>query len=395
MGAPIDVAIVGAGIHGAAVAVRLLHDHPSLSLRLVDPAGFCLSAWKRRTGGQGMEFLRSPGAHHLDVDAESLLRYAAAGGRSAELAPPYRRPSLALFGDHARSVIARHRLDERVIAEDVGAIERVGEGYRLHARSGAVVDCRFVVVAPGRRGLERVPGWTSALGGRSSTHAEAADVARDAAAGSRILVVGGGLSAATIADAAVRRGARTTLTSRHRLETRLFDVDPGWLGPRYLRLFRAEPRPEARLRMIRAARGRGTITPELAERLRRHAASARLELREDDEVVEAMPRAGWFLVRFRSQPDRAERFDRAICATGYESSIAALDWLGALTRGPTCGGLPLVGASLEIAPDAFVSGWLAALELGPIAPNIAGARAAAARISAAIGERAAAGELAA
>src|SRR5215472_11314324 len=92
----LDVAVVGAGIHAVVVAIRLLHEWPELRqrLRLIDPAGACLVAWERRTWGQGMTMMRSPGAHHLDVPAESLIEYARAHGRDHELFAPYYRPSL-------------------------------------------------------------------------------------------------------------------------------------------------------------------------------------------------------------------------------------------------------------------------------------------------------------
>lgn len=376
----LSVVIVGAGIHATVVAVLLLHEWPHLraGLRLVDPAGTCLSDWQRRTWGQGMETLRSPGAHHLDVAPESLLAWARAHGREGELLAPYHRPTLQLFMDHGRWVIARHRLDELVIPAAVVGIEPRRDGYALACSEGTTVHARHVVLAPGLRGQERLPPWVPKLARcrpRATAHAEALDIRHETVVGERILVVGGGLSAATVADAAAERGARVTVLARRRLEARLFDADPGWIGPKYLRFFQSDPDPEARLRMIQRARGGGSVTPELLERLRRRQAKGRLRILEDAEVLDARwdeRRETVSVVVGRDM--RVERFDRVWCCTGFEPSLARLGWLGRLSERPQCHGRPLVGPTLELAPGCFLTGWLAELWVGPAARNIAGAR---------------------
>lgn len=378
--ARLAVAIVGAGIHGSVVAVRLLRRWPSLrhSLRLVDPSERCLSDWQRRTWGQGMETMRSPGAHHLDVASESLLHYARAHGRERELAMPYHRPSLQLFMDHSRSVVDRYGLDPLVVPTTVVLVERAGEGYRLHGADGAMLESRTLIVAPGLGRHARVPAWARALAERDTrlaTHTEAIDVRTEDLVGARVLVVGGGLSAATLACAAVERGAHVTIVSRHRLEARLFDADPGWVGPKYLTLFQSEPDAEARLRMVQRARGRGSVTPELLERLRREQQARRLDVLEEFDVcgAEHEERRGTIRVTF-DRDGRRERFHRVWCCTGFEPRLDHLGWLGPLTAVAQCDGRPIVAPSLEISPGCFVSGWLADLWIGPAARNISGAR---------------------
>jgi cation diffusion facilitator CzcD-associated flavoprotein CzcO len=374
------VAIVGAGIHAVVVAVRLLHEWPALrgSLRLFDPAGTCLADWYRRTWGQGMETMRSPGAHHLDVPAESLLRFARAQGRERELRMPYHRPSLQLFVDHSRSVIDRYRLDGLVVAAAVREVTTTDAGYRVATDGGHAFDSRILIVAPGLRGHEHMPGWAVALARRDprrAVHVEALDIRTEHLVGERVLVVGGGLSAATLAEAAAERGAAVTLVSRHRLEARLFDADPGWVGPKYLAFFQSEPDPAARLRMIERARGRGSVTPELLERLRRRRDAGGIAIVEEAEVLGAEydERRGAIHVTFDTPPGSA-RVDRVWCCTGWTPRIERLEWLGCLATAPSCGGRPLTGPTLELAPGGFVTGWLAELALGPAARNISGAR---------------------
>ena len=391
--AGLAVAIVGAGIHAAVVAVRLLKEWPSLahSLRLVDPSGACLSDWQRRTRGQGMDTMRSSGAHHLDAAPESLLDYARAHGRERELLAPYHRPSLQLFMDHSRWVIARHGLDALVIPTTVTAIEPRGNGYRLHGTGGTTVDAGTLILAPGMGGQERCPAWATELTRRDpklAIHAESLDLRTEHVAGDGVLVVGGGLSAATLADAAAARGASVTLVSRHRLEARVFDADPGWVGPKYLSIFQSEPDPESRLRMIRRARGRGSVTPELLERLRRHQRDDRVEILEEAAVFAARYDEGRGTVRVTfDREGREETFRRVWCCTGFEPRLERLPWLGPLAGVPQCEGRPLIGSTLEISPGCFVTGWLAELWIGPAARNISGARQAARLIADALRAR--------
>src|SRR5712692_7019655 len=394
--ASLAVAIVGAGIHAAVVAVRLLHEWPALgqSLRLVDPSGACLSDWQRRTWGQGMETMRSPGAHHLDVAPESLLDYARAHGRERDLFPPYHRPSLQLFMDHRRWAVARHGLDALVVPANVVDVELTEDGYRLYGADGTTIDTRTLILAPGMRGQEHVPAWVAELARHDpklAIHVESLDLRTEHVVGERVLVVGGGLSAATLADAAAERGARVTLMSRHRLEARLFDADPGWVGPKYLSIFQSEPDPDARLRMIRRARGRGSVTPELLERLRRHQGDGRIAILEETVILAARYDEGRGMVRVTFDGHRREEpFHRVWCCTGFAPSLERLPWLGPLARVSQCQGRPLVGPTLELAPDCFVTGWLAELWVGPAARNISGARQAARIIAGALRSRRAA-----
>jgi hypothetical protein len=375
----LDVAIVGAGVHACVVAVRLLHEWPALraTLRLVDPSGRCLDDWARRARGQGMDAMRSSGAHHLDVAATSLLDYARAHGREAELAPPYARPSLALFMDHSRWVIECARLEALVTPTTVVDVERTTGGYRLHGADGTTIRARTLVLAPGLSGHERVPAWVRELARDAPdavAHVESLDLPAEAVAGEHVLVIGGGLSAATLANAAVVRGAAVTLASRHPLEARLFDADPGWVGPKYLSLFQREPDPDARVRMIRRARGRGSVTPELLASVRHHEREGRLRVLEGREVRAARYRARDRAITVRFDDGGTLDAHRAWSCTGFAPDVRRLEWLGALRGAAHCDGRPLVGSTLELAPDCFVTGWLAELWVGPAARNISGAR---------------------
>jgi biotin carboxyl carrier protein len=85
--------------------------------------------------------------------------------------------------------------------------------------------------------------------------------------GQDILIVGGGLTSAHLSLGAIRRGAQVTLLIRRNLRSKPFDADPGWLGPKYLKAFHAEPCMRRRQRQVLEARDGGSITPETAAQL--------------------------------------------------------------------------------------------------------------------------------
>ncbi|MDE0040813.1 MAG: FAD/NAD(P)-binding protein, partial [Candidatus Poribacteria bacterium] len=66
----IPIAIIGGGIHGCAIASRIIRDMPSAARHLVilDRNPQPLLAWRCKTENQGMAFLRSPAVHHIGSD---------------------------------------------------------------------------------------------------------------------------------------------------------------------------------------------------------------------------------------------------------------------------------------------------------------------------------------
>lgn len=108
--------IVGGGIHGVHLALRLLSEAavPREKLRIVDPCERLLARWRTCTAVTGMGYLRSPAVHHLGSDPHSLLRFARKTRRDATglFAIPYERPALGLFNAHCDHLIESFRLDE-------------------------------------------------------------------------------------------------------------------------------------------------------------------------------------------------------------------------------------------------------------------------------------------
>ena len=98
-----DWAIVGGGIHGVHIALRLLEEGGVSRdrLRIVDPADRLLTRWHECTRVTGMQYLRSSSVHHLATDAYALRRFAKSHRTrgAGQYAHPYDRPSLELFDD--------------------------------------------------------------------------------------------------------------------------------------------------------------------------------------------------------------------------------------------------------------------------------------------------------
>ncbi|AEO58075.1 hypothetical protein MYCTH_2022110, partial [Thermothelomyces thermophilus ATCC 42464] len=222
-----------------------------------------------------------------------------------------------------------------------------------------------------------------------------------------ILVVGGGLTSAQLSDLAIRRttgtgtgtGTAMKLTVYHltraRLRTRLFDVGLDWMGKfrngEQARFWTAASDAE-RLALLREARGGGSITPRYRRILRRHAEAGRLRLLEGVQIVRA---------RFQVEDEQEGRgvwceeeveeqelppMDWIYFATGVESDFEALPFLRTMLESYPIegqGGLPCLNDDLmwKDGVPLFVAGRLAALRLGPAAPNLGGARLAAERIA--------------
>ncbi|KAK4031291.1 hypothetical protein C8A01DRAFT_21471, partial [Parachaetomium inaequale] len=147
---------------------------------------------------------------------------------------------------------------------------------------------------------------------------------------------------------------------------------------------------EERLALLREARGgggggggTGSVTPRYWGVLKRHLESGRLRLMERVRLVGA---------RFEAEPEvetpvspPLPPMDWIYFATGVESDFATLPCLQSMLERHLiegCGGFPCLNDDLmwKDGVPLFVAGKLAALKLGPSAPNLGGARLAAERI---------------
>lgn len=384
------LAIIGAGPQALTLVAHLLQKRSSWGRKFVvfDSSGAWLTQWHRQFAALEIPHLRSPAVHHPDPNPYELRRFAES--RSSELYPPYDLPGTQLFQDFCAEVIRRWHLQDRVISALVVRVEPLssprGSRFRLHCEDGRSIEARRVVLASGG-GVPHLPEWMGRV--RSPyppdrlCHSRHVDLRSLKLKGEQILIVGGGLTAGHLAVGALARGARVTLMARRELKEKLFDAEPGWLGPKYLKGFEAESDFTVRWWQVKEARDGGSMTPAMMLQLRRESRSGKLEIREACQVSDALWRgAAWQVVCDRGT---TYEFDRIWLATGDRFDIATHPLLTDLQEfSPTkiVKGLPVLDRYLRWSSgcDFYIMGGFAALQIGPVARNLFGAKLASQRI---------------
>lgn len=389
----IDVAIVGAGPHALTLATHLLQKRQQMRDRFMvfDPSGSWMSQWQQRFTALEIPHLRSPVVHHPDPNPFALRAFAAS--RPQELFAPYDLPGTQLFQDFCQEVISRWQLQDRVYPAQVVRIEPIAYRrfrFRLWLSEGRSILARRVVLANGG-GMPQLPAWVSQIASSYPPdrllHSHQIDLPQQRLRGERVLIVGGGLTSGHLAIGAIDRGAEVILMTRRQLYEKLFDADPGWLGPKYLKDFWAEPDWKIRWQMIQQARNGGSITPTVLTRLRRLAHEDRITFYEHCQIAQARWQNGWQLCCDNPAVHECihhSAIDRIWLSTGTTLNAAEqplLQEVMAAYPTPIVNGLPVLDDHLRWQGcELFVMGGLAALRVGPTARNLSGARMASDRI---------------
>lgn len=389
----IPITIIGGGIHGISIAMRLLREAPTAArhLAIVDRHPRPLSQWRSKTERQGMTFLRSPAVHHITPDALGIVAYAERHNRTSELAPPYSQPSTQLFWDFCNGALAElaryrvyHQFEVTKLRWDKGAGQFP---FRLISKHNEGFRSRCVILAIGADDCTYMPPefvqWQSQYPDRI-LHVSEFNVACQGRQDSEesFAIVGGGLTAGTLAKSLSERGHSVALIPRKQLKTEQFDFPPVWLGPKALAEFASETDFQQRYEIIQQNRGEGSITPDIMEALM-DASNIKIypETRIQNIVLtgEGNCRGGVpppLLVR----TNRADipNVSRVILATGYQFNLRRYGFLRELIAHhqiPLVCGLPRLDTDLQLYPveNLFGSGTIAQLQIGPASDNIAGA----------------------
>lgn len=372
------VVIVGAGPHALTVAAHLLELDPRAidgELLIIDPSGGWLAQWRRRMAAFEVPHLRSPVVHHPAPAPYDLQDFARATRRSRELHGRYQLPGVQLFDDFCDRLIERYGLAGRVEARTVTA---VGVDGCVQFDDGSTVSAEHVVVTHGARSAT-MPSWTI---GTTAMHADVVDIFT-VTPGSRVVVVGGGITAAHLAIAAHARGASVRLVCRRKVVEREFDSDPGWLGPKSMQGFLAVDDLDQRASMVHEARGGGSIPAWLLRQLRCLSTNSwpRFDMMVDDVL-------GWDGSEVRLASGTTIEADVVWCATGWRCDAAADSVLGPMLQyigQQTIGGFVPLDHLLRVrSTPVHVTGPPASLVLGPSAGNLAGARRSARAVSTAV-----------
>ena len=385
----IPITIVGGGIHGVSIALRLLREMPTAAkqLAIVDRHPQPLTQWRDKTKRQGMTFLRSPAVHHISRDALGIVEYAERHNRTGELAPPYSQPSTQLFWDFCNDALAELTKQPVYYQFEVAKLRwDKGAGpfpFRLISTGNEGFRSRCVILAIGSDDCAYVPPKFLQWQGRYPDrilHASqfAVDCEDESDSKSKIIIVGGGLTAGTLAKSLGERGHSVALIARKQLRTEQFDFPPVWLGPKALADFASEADFRQRYDIIQQNRGEGSITPDIMEALTN---APNIDLYPETCVRNIVPvdrkeQAQHLQVETTHGVIRG--VSRVILATGYQFNLRRYRFLKELITQhqiPLVRGLPRLDADLQLHPiqNLFCSGTIAQLQIGPASGNIAGA----------------------
>ena len=386
----VPITIIGGGIHGVSIAIRILRDMPAAAkhLAVVDRHPQPLTQWRYKTERQGMTFLRSPAVHHVTPDALGIVEYAERHNRTNELAPPYSQPSTQLFWDFCKSAVAELREHRVYYQFDVTKLRwDKGAGrfpFRLISTNSEGFRSSCVVLAIGADDCVYVPPefvqWQRRYPDQilhASEFSVNCENTRDRK-GNRVVIVGGGLTAGTLAKSLNERGHNVALIARKQLKTEQFDFPPVWLGPKALAEFASETDFQRRYETIQQNRGEGSITPDIMEAL---LDATNIDIYPETRIHNiTTEEKGLPAQRLRVETTRGVITDvsRIILATGYRFNLRRYGFLTELLthhRIPLVCGLPRLDADLQLHPieNLFGSGTIAQLQIGPASGNIAGA----------------------
>lgn len=328
----------------------------------------------------------------------------------------YYNPSTSLFCDHCEKVAARYNLSSNMIRKealqhlDYDEVKGISiDGEKLFTVTSNKVRryARTVVLAVGPANVAKIPHIPSMPDGKLPQTCHSMHItefpdpivkARIAAKRTtNILVVGGGLTSAQLTDLAIRKGVtKVWHVMRGPLRIKHFDVGLEWMGKfknaKQAQFYYADSDDE-RIEMIKEARGGGSITPVFHKRLKKHLLTKKLELFTETSLVDAQFDAenGTWSVQ-TNPPIDMPAMDYMYFATGIQTDFSSLPYLRTILEKYPIegrGGFPCINNDLMWNDDVplFMMGRLAALRLGPAAPNLGGAQVGAERIAWAIEDR--------
>ena len=391
----IPITIIGGGIHGVSIALRLLREVPTAAkhLAIVDRHIQPLTQWRDKTKRQGMTVLRSPAVHHISPDPLGIVEYAERHNRTNELAPPYSQPSTQLFSDFCTDVLSSvgaasrcpskhniyYQFDVAKLRWDKGAGKFP---FRLISTNKEGFRSRCVILAIGTDDCTYVPPafakWQCQFPDKVIHASQFSVSAVEETPPANIVVVGGGLTAGTLAKSLSERGHSVALIARKQLKTEQFDFPPVWLGPKALTEFASETDFQRRYEIIQQNRGEGSITPDIMQALRD---APNIDLYPETcirNIVSVDRKRQAQHLQVETTQGVIRGVSHVILATGYQFNLGRYSFLKELITQhqiPLVRGLPHLGDDLQLHPiqNLFCSGTIAHLQIGPAAGNIAGA----------------------
>ncbi|TGJ85815.1 hypothetical protein E0Z10_g2953 [Xylaria hypoxylon] len=418
---------------------------PELDLLALDASG---TSWMQRWQGLfkafDISYLRSPMFFHVDPsERDGLLSYAYANGRSEELRElhgcvgkelsKYQRkkrerigrqqqniptvderdrkdyyvPSTPLFFSHCDCLVDRYQLSDAVLSQE--QVEDIRYDYVSEFSDEQKIFCiktnkgyhysKIAVLAIGGN-PPQVPCPLKPGEIEGTTHAMNIKVFPPLyvqkkianKAQTNVLVVGGGLTSAQIADLAARRGVtKVWLIMRGPLKIKHFDIGLEWVGKfrnvEHAQFWNSET-AEDRCKKIIDARNGGSITPYYKKIVEKHISAGRVDMllhtTIDSKKWDSSSKT--WAVTLKGERQDLPPIDHIYFATGVGTNFESLPCLQSMCRDypvENCGGFPCITEKMAWRDDVplFVAGRFAALQLGPGAHNLIGARIGADRIA--------------
>ena len=337
----------------------------------------------------------------------------------------YFRPSQALFKQFCQDVVKRYGLGNSVQKSEVISIAYTRSStsssrgvFKLETSTG-VKKARIVVFAVGAGlhpslppgcpfcGLEKTGSVTHAFMDTPFPHFVKSKAQSNlptlllrkiaARKQTNVMVVGGGLTSAQIVDTAISAGvSKVWHIIRSRMKVKHFDVDLPWVGKYknyHLATFWSADDDEERFKILRNARGGGSVTPEYKKILQSLEYKNRLSIHTETQITGAdwNEESQTWEVETEPKIEGLPRIDHVVYATGLPSDVRGIKCLRDLFKEKEVDcvdGLPCLTDDLMWSEDLplFITGRLASLRLGPGAGNLEGARMGAERVAWKIGE---------
>jgi cation diffusion facilitator CzcD-associated flavoprotein CzcO len=386
--------IVGGGLHGIHVAVRLLEETAVRAdqLRIVDTEAELAAAFREKANQCGMTSMRSSYLDHVGEHPLELEVFAAQRGRTDELYetedyPP--RPSSSLFLDHVDHVVDVHSLDDLHVRARVDGLTgaTATDGVVVETDAGPL-HAHHCILAVGQGDRYTRPPWTSSLDASAVDHVWDHSFDRDVAG--RAVVVGGGVTAVQTALVLTESATEVTILARNGLTERTIEGDQRWQRWDHVEaeLHSLPPGSAARLRRVREGRYDGTVPSYLLRDLETAVSENDVTV-VDGEVDDARQRRD-STARLVLDDGRRLCADHVVLATGFESPfdhrfVERVASTLRLARGHA--GMPVLEDQTlawkrhdDTSSPVYLTGALAAGTVGPFAGNIVGARMAADRI---------------
>jgi len=357
-----------------------------LNIKIADPHSAPLRNWRHSTENSGMKFLRSPGVHHLDIEPLGLLKFSRhhSPSTSKKFTSPNSRPSLHQFNAHSKKVINKYSIEDHWIQTQVEDIDLTEDGACIYHRNGEIW-AKHVLLAIGNGNQLHIPEWAKSLKARSFPvhHMYSPEFSiNNYTPGFHTTVVGSGMGAVQVFIKLAETFSKPiTLLTPGKLIVDQYDIEPGWMGPKYLTQFKQTKCWQQRRSMINAARKGGTITPDVHWELKQVLAKEHAT-----HIIGQVKSSEFFgsdSACMNLSDNSSLLSDQILLGTGF-SPVINSDLIQKLVSKPElkCAecGYPIVDPFLRWHPNLLVSGELAELEVGPAAKNIIGARHAGQRI---------------